>query len=124
MLRWVQPTVVWMGGATGSADLLSNLKTSFYLLAQLLPFDRRPSDKQNTGRPGRAGAIVTAGGLIFIASTDDNRFRALDSTTGREIWSETLERRGNANPMTYRVTGGKQYVVVVATDEVVAYALP
>ena len=45
-----------------------------------------PTDRQNTGRPGRAAAIVTGGGVVFIASTDDTRFSALDAATGSEVW--------------------------------------
>ena len=86
--------------------------------------DQLPGDKQNSGRPGRAGVIVTASGVLFVASTDDNRFRALDAATGRELWVDRLERRGNANPMTYQGSDGRQYVVVVATETVVAYGLP
>ena len=71
-----------------------------------------------------AGPIVTAGGVLFIASTDDNRFRALDSKNGRELWVTKLDRRGNANPITYQGRNGKQYVAVVATDTLVVYALP
>lgn len=83
-----------------------------------------PADRQNTGRPGRASAIVTGGGLLFIASTDDNRFRALEATTGQELWVDELEARGNANPMTYGGADGRQYVVIVATNDVIAYRLP
>jgi quinoprotein glucose dehydrogenase len=86
--------------------------------------ERLPPAKQKTGRPLVAGPIVTAGGLIFIAATDDNRFRALDARTGRELWTTTLERRGNADPMTYQGKNGKQYVAIVATDTLVVYALP
>ena len=86
--------------------------------------DQLPADKQNTGRPVLAGAITTAGGLIFIASTDDNRIRALDSKTGKELWVDRLERRGNADPITYLDGGGKQAVAIVATDTLVAYKLP
>jgi glucose dehydrogenase len=86
--------------------------------------DNLPPGKQNTGRPALAGPIVTASGLIFIASTDDNRFRALDVKTGRELWVTRLDRRGNANPMTYQGRTGKQYVAVVATDTLAVYALP
>ena len=53
--------------------------------------EQLPAGKQNTGRPGRAGAIVTATGLVFVASTDDNCSRALEATTGRELWVSTLE---------------------------------
>ncbi len=86
--------------------------------------EQLPANRQNTGRPGRAAAIVTGGGVLFVASTDDNRLRALDVTTGRELWVSRLDRRGNANPMTYLGADGRQYVVVVATDAVVAYQLP
>jgi quinoprotein glucose dehydrogenase len=86
--------------------------------------ERLPAEKQKTGRPLVAGPIVTAGGLIFIAATDDNRFRALDARTGRELWTTMLERRGNADPMTYQGKNGKQYVAIVATDTLVVYALP
>jgi glucose dehydrogenase len=40
------------------------------------------------------------------------------------LWITKLARRGNADPMTYMGKNGKQYVVIVATDTVVAYALP
>jgi quinoprotein glucose dehydrogenase len=86
--------------------------------------DQLPEGKQNTGRPVLAGPIVTASGLIFIGGTDDNRFRALDAKTGRELWVTKLERRGNADPITYADRSGKQYVAIVATDTLVVYALP
>ena len=86
--------------------------------------EQLPEGKQRTGRPALAGPIVTGGGLLFIASTDDNRFRALEARTGQELWVTTLDRRGNANPMTYQGSNGKQYVAVVATDMVSVYALP
>jgi len=83
-----------------------------------------PEAKQRTGRPGMAGAISTAAGLLFVASTDDNRFRAFDAKSGKELWATKLERRGNADPITYQGRNGKQYVAVVATDTLVVYALP
>ena len=86
--------------------------------------DTLPAGRRNTGRPGRAAAIATAGGLLFIAATDDDRLRAIEASTGREVWADRLERRGNADPMTYLGADGRQYVVIAATDHVVAYALP
>ena len=35
-----------------------------------------------------------------------------------------LNRRGNADPITYLGRNGKQYVAIVATDTLVVYALP
>jgi quinoprotein glucose dehydrogenase len=86
--------------------------------------DGLPADKQNTGRPVLAGAIVTGSGLLFIGSTDDNRFRAIDAKSGRELWVTSLERRGNADPMTYQGANGKQYVAIAATETVAVFALP
>ena len=86
--------------------------------------EQLPAGKQNTGRPVLAAPIVTASGILFIASTDDNRFRALDAKTGKELWVTKLERRGNADPITYQGRNGKQYVAVVATDTLAVYALP
>jgi quinoprotein glucose dehydrogenase len=86
--------------------------------------DQFPDGKQNTGRPVLAGPIVTASGLLFIASTDDNRFRALEARSGRQLWEAKLARRGNANPITYQARDGKQYVAVAATDALVVFALP
>jgi quinoprotein glucose dehydrogenase len=86
--------------------------------------EQLPAGRQNTGRAVLAGPIVTASGLVFIASTDDNRMRALDARTGKEIWVAKLDRRGNADPFTYQGKDNKQYVGVVATDTLVVFALP
>ena len=86
--------------------------------------EQLPEGKQNTGRPVLAGPIVTAGRVLFIGSTDDNRFRAFDAKTGRQLWVTKLERRGNADPITYQARNGKQYVAIVATDTLAVYALP
>jgi PQQ enzyme repeat len=77
----------------------------------------------STGSTGSAGPIVTAGGLVFIGATNDRHFRAFDSKTGKDLWVAKIERNANANPLTYRGKSGKQYVAVIATDSVVAFAL-
>lgn len=86
--------------------------------------DGLPAAKQRTGRPAMAGAIVTAGGVLFVAATDDNRFRAFDARSGQELWVTKLERRGNAGPISYQGKNGKQYVALVATETMTAYSLP
>ncbi|MBT8148096.1 MAG: PQQ-binding-like beta-propeller repeat protein, partial [Gammaproteobacteria bacterium] len=83
-----------------------------------------PAGRQNTGRPGRAGALVTASNLLFIAATDDNRFRALEASSGRQLWETGLAGRGNANPMTFLGRDGRQYLMIAATDRLVAFRLP
>ena len=76
--------------------------------------DSLPEGKQNTGLTNTAGPIVTAGGLVFIGSTSDNRFRAFDSKTGKELWATKLDYTATAVPMTFMGKNGKQYVAIVA----------
>jgi quinoprotein glucose dehydrogenase len=66
-----------------------------------------------TGTENYGGPVVTAGGVIFIAGTKDERIRALDKKTGRELWRYQLPAGGFATPATYEVDG-KQYVVIAA----------
>jgi quinoprotein glucose dehydrogenase len=94
-----------------------------------------PADKQKTGRPGIGGPIATAGGLVFIGAVDDNRFRAFDAKTGKELWSAKLDAAAGSVPSTYEGKDGRQYVVVTSagnvfaaepatSDAITAYALP
>ncbi len=87
----------------------------------------------HTGTLNEGGNIVTAGGLLFVAASNDHHFRAFDAKTGKMLWDTTLEADGDATPITYMAKNGKQYVVIVATggpfghssaDVVAAYALP
>jgi quinoprotein glucose dehydrogenase len=66
-----------------------------------------------TGAPNLGGSIVTAGGLVFIASTQDEKFRAFDKETGKILWETKLPAGGYASPSTYMVNG-KQYIVIAA----------
>lgn len=78
------------------------------------------------------GAITTAGGLTFIASSMDSFLRAFDTNNGNMLWQTPLPAGGQATPMTYELNG-KQYIVIAAGghgklgtklgDYVVAYAL-
>jgi quinoprotein glucose dehydrogenase len=91
-----------------------------------------PTEAQGTGTEQYGGPIVTAGGLVFIAATQDAKFRAFDKATGQLLWETTLPAAGYATPSTFSV-GGKQYVVIAAgggklgtksADVYVAFALP
>ena len=85
------------------------------------------------GTPHAGGAIVTGGGLAFIAATLDDTFRAFDVDSGNVLWEYELPAGGQATPMTYRV-GDRQYIVLAAGghvlyrttpgDYVLAFALP
>lgn len=86
----------------------------------------------NIGLPNNGGAVVTAGGLVFIAAATDNLFRAIDIRTGRTVWQDVLPAGGQANPMAYEING-QQYIVIAATghafmetgnsDAIIAYKL-
>ncbi len=97
--------------------------------------DGLPPEKAVTGRPNIGGAIATASGLVFIGATDDSRFRAFESATGKELWTTKLDASAHATPSTYLGSDGRQYVVVTSTggsfldspltsDTVTAFALP
>jgi quinoprotein glucose dehydrogenase len=97
--------------------------------------DSLPEGKQNTGRPNIGGSVATAGGVVFIGATDDSRFRAFDSKTGKELWVTKIDAGAHSAPVTYLGKNRKQYVVVTATgggflgdrssaDTVIAFALP
>jgi len=86
-----------------------------------------------TGTRNIGGSVVTAGGLLFIGATKDEKFRAFDKATGKVLWEAQLPAGGYASPCTYEVDG-KQYVVIAAGgggkprtksgDAFVAFALP
>jgi glucose dehydrogenase len=87
-----------------------------------------------TGTPNIGGSMVTDGGLVFIAATNDRKFRAFDRETGNELWTTTLPASGFATPATFMGKSGRQFVVIAAgggnkydkifTGKIVAFALP
>jgi quinoprotein glucose dehydrogenase len=90
----------------------------------------------DVGVPVIGGNLQTASGLIFVGASADRTLRAIDSETGKELWSAELPFSAHATPMTYRlIKGGKQYLVVSAGgskatgeantgNSMVAFALP
>jgi quinoprotein glucose dehydrogenase len=95
------------------------------------PEARKPTDPP-TGTENYGGAAITAGGVLFIAATNDEKFRAFDMTNGAMLFETSLPAGGYATPATY-VVDGRQYVVIAAGggkmgtksgDTYVAFALP
>lgn len=76
--------------------------------------DELAEGKRNTGRLNFGGPITTASGLVFIGASNDHRFRAFDSRTGKELWVTKLEMSAHAVPITFQGKDGRQYVAVVA----------
>lgn len=85
-----------------------------------------------TGTESFGGPLVTEGGLLFIAATQDGKFRAYEKRTGKLIWETILPAAAFATPSTYEANG-RQYIVLACGggrfntpkgDMYVAFALP
>jgi glucose dehydrogenase len=95
---------------------------------------------KDTGAVNAGGSLVTAGGIIFIGATNDQRFRAFDAHSGKLLWQTEFDTDAMADPMTYLNREGKQLVVITTggpglfggvgpvpasvSGKVVAFALP
>jgi quinoprotein glucose dehydrogenase len=133
-VRWVDkngdPVITPPWGALNAFDLNSGeivwrvpLGELDYLTEKGIP----PTGTENYGGP-----VVTAGGLIFIGATKDEKFRAFDKATGELLWETKLPYGGYATPAVYEA-GGKEYVVIAcgggkmgtaSGDVYVAFSLP
>ncbi len=88
---------------------------------------------RDTGTMNFGGAVATAGGVIFVAATADEKFRAFGKHSGRVLWEYQLPAGGYATPSVYQVDG-RQYVAIAAGgggkngtksgDSIIAFALP
>ncbi len=85
-----------------------------------------------SGTESYGGPVATAGDLLFIAATLDEKIRAFDKRNGELLWEADLPAAGYATPAVYAVDG-KQYVVIAcgggklgtpSGDTYVAFALP
>jgi quinoprotein glucose dehydrogenase len=92
--------------------------------------ERQKPDGGHTGAENWGGPIVTAGGLVFIAATRDEKFRAFDKSNGNLLWETDLPGGGYATPTTYSYKG-RQYVLIAVTGSndnpsgtIAAFALP
>jgi len=98
------------------------------------PLGMRLGLKIPFGPPSAGGAITTASGLTFVAASQDAYLRAFDTGSGSLLWEGRLPAGGQATPMTYLTSSGRQMVIIAAGgmgsfktkmgDYVVAYALP
>jgi alcohol dehydrogenase (cytochrome c) len=72
--------------------------------------------------PGWAGVVATAGGMVFSAD-HQGTFLAVDSKTGKLLYSYPAGGASYAPATTY-MAGGKQYVVLPTGSTMTAFALP
>ena len=59
----------------------------------------------------RGGVVATGGGLLFIGTSSDRKFRAYDADTGNALWSYDLDAATEGVPAVYAVNG-KQYIAI------------
>lgn len=88
---------------------------------------------RNTGSMNFGGAVATAGGVIFIAATADEKMHAFEKNGGRLLWEHQLPTGGYATPSVYAVDG-RQFVAIAcggggkigtpSGDTIMAFALP
>jgi quinoprotein glucose dehydrogenase len=107
----------------------------FGLADQSGPWGFRSFLPLTIGTPNTGGTIVTRGGISFIGASQDGRFRAFETATGKELWSYRLPAAAMSTPSTYlSEKSGRQFVVVPAAghayipspsgDYVIAFSLP
>lgn len=88
---------------------------------------------RNTGAKSFGGPVATAGDIVFIAGTPDEKIRAFSAYSGKVLWEYKLPAGGYATPSVYMIDG-RQYVVIAAGgggkngtkygDAIIAFALP
>lgn len=66
----------------------------------------------NTGSQfPRGGVVVTAGGLVFVATPSDRKLRAYDQDNGKVVWEYDLPNVSEGVPTVYEV-GGREYLAL------------
>ena len=69
-----------------------------------------------------SGSLVTSGDLLF-QGTEDGGFYAFHAETGEQVFHYDAGRTIRSSPLTYEVNG-TQYVAVIASNTILAFALP
>jgi glucose dehydrogenase len=70
-----------------------------------------PQDSPTGAHFPRGGVVVTGGGVIFITTSSDRKFRAYDQDNGKVIWEFNLPAGSDGVPAVYEI-GGREYVVI------------
>ncbi|MET1258770.1 PQQ-binding-like beta-propeller repeat protein [Flagellimonas sp. DF-77] len=85
-----------------------------------------------SGTENYGGPVITAGGVLFIAATKDEKIRAFSMKSGKQLWEAPLPAGGYATPATYAIAG-RQFLVIAcgggkmgtpSGDNYLAFALP
>jgi alcohol dehydrogenase (cytochrome c) len=101
-----------------------SFKLTGHLYGSLKALDPTTGDIKAVVRldlPNYAGALATAGNLVFLGQPDGT-FAAYDATTLRQAWSFSVGTGINAPAVSYSVNG-KQYIAVLAGSRQSPYVL-
>ena len=112
-----QKDFVDQGGTVKPRDRFSggSFKMTGRLYGSLKAIDPTTGDIKAAVRldfPNYAGALATAGNLVFLGQPDGT-FTAYDAKTLKQVWSFSVGTGINAPAMSYSVNG-KQYIAVLA----------
>ncbi|HEY2844134.1 MAG TPA: pyrroloquinoline quinone-dependent dehydrogenase [Bryobacteraceae bacterium] len=70
-----------------------------------------PQDPPTGAHFPRGGVVVTGGGLIFVTTSSDRKFRAYDQDNGKVVWEFNLPAGSDGVPAVYELAG-REYVVI------------
>ena len=59
----------------------------------------------------RGGPLVTAGGLVFVATGSDRKFRAYDRDNGKVVWATDIPAASDGVPASFEANG-RQFIVI------------
>jgi alcohol dehydrogenase (cytochrome c) len=112
-----QKDFVDQGGSVKPRDRFSggSFKLTSRLYGSLKAIDPTSGDIKAAVRlpfPNYAGALATAGNLVFLGQADGN-FTAYDAKTLKRVWNFNVGTGINAPAISYAVNG-KQYIAVLA----------
>ena len=110
------------GVVTGSNQTIPSEPGKFFLRA----FDPQTGDKRweypMTGPATMwAGAMSTAGGVVFFGD-DDGQFVALDDRSGKHLWHYSTGQLLTASPISFSVDGN-QYLCIAAGTDIFSFGL-
>lgn len=108
---------------------------SFGTAASSGPFGFKSHLPLPMGVPTMGGSLATRTGLTFIGASPDGYLRAIETTTGREVWKTKPPVPAFSTPISYlSAKSGRQFIVMSdgglklmntpQGDYIVAYALP
>ena len=116
--EWVAGKSYW-GGSTRPDPTAPNQKI---LRAIEVTTGKVAWELPQTGPGGaRGGTLATASGLLFFCD-DQDRFAAVDASTGKPLWQFGMNSVWRASPMTYEFDG-RQHVAIASGSNIVVFGL-